>query len=221
MFSMRQEDRADVKSRSQCVRAAVWLPAVAGDRARRLEDSQISGDDLKKNSHLIEMQPMLMHVRAERDLVYTPPALARDMVDFFQPAGTCLDPCSGSGAFLDLLPTGSKWCEVERGRDFYAWTKSVDWIISNPPFSHLLAWIRHSFKVADDIVYLMPSHRVFASAAFLDDVFIWGGIVHIRRYGSGSQWGFPFGHALAAVHYRKGYEGETSWSRFGRQRKSI
>jgi hypothetical protein len=169
---------------------------------------------MKKNSKNLKMQPTLLHVAAVRDLVYTPPELARNMVEFFEPSGVCLDPCMGSGEFFNLLPPGSEWCEIERGRDFYAWTQPVDFIISNPPYTHLLAWIRYSFKVANNIVYLMPSHRVFASAEFLDDLFEWGGVVHIRRYGSGSQWGFPFGHALAAVHYRKGYQGATTWSRY-------
>ena len=168
---------------------------------------------MKKNSHLIKMQPLLMHVAAERDIEYTPPELARDMVDWFAPAGVCLDPCAGDGVFYSLLPIGSEWCEIERGRDFYAWNTPVDWIVTNPPYSNLLSWIRHSFTVAKNIVYLMPSHRVFASGEFLDDLFEWGGIVHIRRYGTGSQWGFPFGHALSAVHYQAGYTGPTSWSR--------
>jgi hypothetical protein len=169
---------------------------------------------MKKNSKLINMQPSLIHVAAERDLVYTPPELARDMVKFFEPSRVCLDPCMGSGEFFNLLPDGSEWCEIERGRDFYAWMQPVDFIISNPPYSHLLAWIRHSFAVARDIVYLVPHHRISASSEFLDDLFEWGGIVHVRRYGTGSEWGFPFGHALAAVHFRKSYEGETSWSRY-------
>jgi hypothetical protein len=163
---------------------------------------------------LLTMQPALLHVPTEKDVVYTPAELAADMVAHFSPQGFCLDPCAGDGVFLDRLPPGSAWCEIERGRDFYAWTEPVDWIISNPPYSHLLAWIRHSFSVAKNIVYLMPSHRVFASAAFLDDLFAWGGIVHVRRYGTGSQWGFPFGHALAAVHYQACYRGGTSWSRY-------
>lgn len=160
------------------------------------------------------MQPILIHVPILQDVVYTPPELASDIVSYFSPSGLCLDPCMGEGAFLNLLPDGSEWCEIEQGRDFYAWTRQVDWIVGNPPFSHLLAWIRHSFKVANDIVYIMPSHRVFASAEFLDDLFEWGGIVHIRRYNTGTQWGFTTGHALAAVHYRKDYRGDTSWSRY-------
>ena len=162
----------------------------------------------------LKMQPTLLHVVTQKDVVYTPPKLAGDMFAFFQPTGICLDPCKGDGAFYNLFPAGREWCEIEQGRDFYAWTKPVDWILSNPPFSNLLAWIRYSFTIANDIVYLMPSHRVFASAEFLDDLFVWGGIVHIRRYGTGTQWGFPFGHALVAVHYRKNYTGKTSWSKY-------
>jgi hypothetical protein len=162
----------------------------------------------------LKMQPSLIPMATKKDVVYTPPELARDVVSFFKSSGMHLDPCMGDGAFYDLFPEPREWCEIEKGRDFYAWSKPVDWIISNPPFSNLLAWVRYSFKVANDIVYLMPYHRIFASATFLDDLFKWGGIVHIRRYGTGYQWGMPFGHALAAVHYQAGYEGSTSWSRY-------
>ena len=164
----------------------------------------------------LDMQPALLHVGAAKDIVYTPKSLALDMVTHFSPSGSCLDPCMGDGAFYDLLPEDSRlWCEIEQGVDFYAWDTSVDWIISNPPYSHLLAWIRHSFKVANDIVYLVPNHRMYASATFIDDLMAWGGIVHTRFYGTGSQWGFPFGHALAAVHFRAGHTNAGTWSRYG------
>jgi hypothetical protein len=168
----------------------------------------------KKNTHNIQMQPVLMHVPADSDRVYTPPELARDMISFFKPAGICLDPCAGGNIFYNLLPAGSDWCEIERGRDFYSYTRQVDWIVSNPPYSHYSAWMRHSMKVARNIVYIMPVYKVFASGKFLDDLFQWGGIVHIRRYGTGTQWGFPFGHAISAVHYQRNYIGDTSWSSF-------
>jgi len=164
-----------------------------------------------------KMQPALFHVPAEADVVYTPPELADDIVNFFKPSGSCLDPCCGSGAFLDLLPPGSEWCEITKGRDFYAWVDPVEWCVSNPPYSHYTAWMRHSMTVARDIVYLMPLYKVFASGKFADDLFDWGGIVHVRRYGTGTEWGFPFGHALSAVHYQRGYEGSTSWSRYRRK----
>lgn len=160
----------------------------------------------------LKMQPSLMHVPTPNDVVYTPPELVSDMVDFFRPTGICLDPCAGNGAFLNLLPPGSDWCEITKGKDFYAYTNQVDWIIGNPPYSHYSAWLRHSMKLAQNIAYIMPVYKVFASNKFLQDLFEWGGIVHIRRYGTGTDWGFPFGHALCAVHYQSNYKGATAWS---------
>jgi hypothetical protein len=160
------------------------------------------------------MQPTLLHMPVENDIEATPYQLAFDIVAFFKPNGLCLDPCAGSGVFLDLLPDGSEWCEIERGRDFYSWSAAADWIVSNPPYSHYSNWLRHSMKVAINIVYLMPIYKVFASSKFQDELFNWGGIAHIRRYGTGTQWGFPFGHSLGAVHYQANYTGPTHWSRY-------
>ncbi|MBU1777992.1 MAG: hypothetical protein KJ899_15310 [Gammaproteobacteria bacterium] len=159
-----------------------------------------------------KMQSSLFHVPAENDVVYTPLELAQDMVSFFKPSGVCLDPCAGGNVFYNLLPAGSEGCEITKGRDFYAWEKQVDWCFGNPPYSHYSAWMRHSMKVSKNIVYVMPVYKVFTSGKFLQDLFEWGGIVHIRRYGTGSEWGFPFGHALSAVHYQAGYKGSTAWS---------
>jgi hypothetical protein len=162
----------------------------------------------------LKMQPSLIHIPVNSDVVFTPLELAQDMVNFFSPSGFCLDPCCGKGIFLDLLPSGAEWCEIEKGRDFYAWVKLVDWCVGNPPFSHYSAWLRHSMRIAKNILYLMPVYKVFSSGKFQDELFSWGGIVHIRRYGTGTEWGFPFGHALSAVHYQAGYRGSTSWSRY-------
>jgi hypothetical protein len=159
-----------------------------------------------------KMQPSLIHVPIPNDVVTTPVELAQDMITFFRPSGICLDPCAGQGVFLDMLPAGAQWCEITRGRDFYAWSEPVDWIIGNPPYSHYSAWMRHSMKIAQNIVYVMPVYKVFASGKFLQDLFDWGGIAHIRRYGTGTDWGFPFGHALSAVRYQAGYTGATAWS---------
>lgn len=148
----------------------------------------------------------------EKDIVYTPFGLAAHMIHHFSPAGKCLDPCIGEGIFHHLLPAGSDWCELEMGKDFFLQDKKYDWIIGNPPYSVLLAWIRHSMKLADNIVYLMPLHRVFASYEFLQELNLWGGIKNIVVYGTGAHAGFPFSHALGAVHYCRGWTGSTTWS---------
>jgi hypothetical protein len=165
-------------------------------------------------SMLLKMQPSLFHVPAEKDIVYTPEELVVDVLARFSPNGRILEPCAGGGAFLKHLPDGTEWCEIEQGRDFYAWTAPVDWIVGNPPYSHLLSWIRYSFRVARNVVYLVPLHRVFASAEFLRDVRAWGGVKEICEYGTGADWGFPFGHALGAVHWQKDFKGQTKWSSY-------
>lgn len=166
------------------------------------------------------MQPSLFHIEVTKDEVFTPDWLAKDMVEYFLPASfrrkpmTCLDPCAGDGVFYKYLPVGSLWCEIKNKRDFYALHVKVDWIISNPPYSHLLSWIRHSFTVSKNIVYLVPIHRIWNSNEFLDDLYKWGGIAHIRRYGTGTDCGFPFGHAVAAIHFQKDYDGPIHRSKY-------
>lgn len=160
---------------------------------------------------LLTPQPALFHAPVEKDVVYTPDWLAELVIDHFKPAGRCLDPCRGDGAFHSRLP-GADWCEIAEGRDFFAWSDQVDWVIGNPPYSCLLGWIRHSFRIAENVVYLMPLHRVFASYEFINDLQRWGGVREILVVGTGATAGFPFGHCLGVVHYKRGYSGETRWS---------
>lgn len=167
-------------------------------------------------STLQKIQPSLIHVAIDKDVVYTPRWLSKAIIEYFQPTGTCLDPCMGDGAFYDYLPeNGRDWCEIDMGRDFLAYTGHVDWCIGNPPYSCLLEWIRYSFKIADNVVYLLPLHRVMASAAFLKDVRRYGGLKEVFEIGTGTDAGFPFGHALTAVHYRRDWDGGTIWTRLG------
>ncbi len=161
---------------------------------------------------LLSPQTALFNFTPTKDVVFTPLWLAEKIVKHFKPVGLCLDSCKGDGAFLRFLPAGSKWCEISEGRDFFSFSEPVDWIVSNPPYSCLLSWIRHSFTIAENIVYLMPLHRAFASYEFIADVRRFGGIKEILIIGTGATAGFPFGHCLGAVHYQKNYDGETRWS---------
>ena len=69
------------------------------------------------------------------DRVFTPDWAAEDIVRHFCPTGHILEPFKGDGVFLRYLPSKVDWCEIEEGRDFFAWKDAVDWIISNPPYS--------------------------------------------------------------------------------------
>ena len=146
------------------------------------------------------------------DEVYTPDWCAKDMVEHFRPTGSILEPCKGEGVFLKYLPRGTPWCEIREGVDFFDWLDPVDWIMSNPPYSNFRAWLRHSFKVAENSVYLLPLRNVFNAFGQLQEVRERGWVKHIRIYGTGTVLKFPMGNAMGAIHFMRGYHGDTSWS---------
>ena len=85
-----------------------------------------------------------------------------------QPAGRILEPCAGEGAFLSALPPGAEWCEIKRGRDFYAWHDPVDWIVTNPPWSQIRRFLQHAFTVADNVALLMTVNHAWTKARLRD-----------------------------------------------------
>lgn len=155
------------------------------------------------------------------DVVYTPDWCAKDMIEHFAPMGTVLDPCRGRGAFHDLLPSGSPWCEITEGRDFFDWKAPVDWVIGNPPYSMTRRWFRHSYSVAADIVYLVPLRNVFSGHGFIEEIHLFGGIREIRCYGTGGRLGFPMGNAVGAFHLSRHYAGPTTFSSFDGWRRAT
>src|SRR5215813_7293679 len=87
----------------------------------------------------------------------TPPRLAQEIVRRLNPRGVILEPCAGADAFVNALATYGevKWCEIERGRDFFQWNERVDWIITNPPWSLFRQFLEHSLKLANHIAFLV------------------------------------------------------------------
>lgn len=146
------------------------------------------------------------------DVVLTPPWAAEDMVRHFRPSGRILDPCKGPGVFFDFLPPGTEWCEITEGRDFFAHTEHVDTVIGNPPYSLTRPWFRHSYTVADRLIYLIPLRNLFSGYGFVREVYEFGGIREIRLYGTGGKLGFPMGNAVGAFDIVKGYDGPCSFS---------
>ena len=142
------------------------------------------------------------------DVVITRPEIAEMVVKHFNPKGRMLDPCRGGGAFWQHMP-GADWCEVREGKDFFEWTAPVDWIVSNPPFSVFMQFLRHSFEVADNVVYTIPASKIWQSIPYLEMIGAYGGIREILTLGRGRAIGMPLGFAIAAVHFKRGYKGQT------------
>jgi hypothetical protein len=138
--------------------------------------------------------------------------VAKDMVEHFRPAGSVLEPCKGAGVFMEFLPSDAEWCEITSRRDFFGWTKPVDWVVGNPPFSLMRKWFLHSYEVADNILYLIPAWKFFCSFGLISATRKFGGLRSIRFYGTGGSIGFPMGNAVGAFHVQKGYRGRTEFT---------
>lgn len=153
------------------------------------------------------MQPQLLSIPLNpKDVVSTPLWVVLDMIDFFKPSGNVLDPCKGDGQFSDLIED-CEWCEISKGRDFFAWDKPVDWCIGNPPYSMSAKWIYHTMEITQKFVYLLPCDKVFISMKMLNKMKEWGFIKHMRVYGTGNKLGFPIGFAVGALMFERGYQG--------------
>lgn len=136
-----------------------------------------------------------------------------DMVAHFKPTGRVLEPFRGRGVLTDFIP-GALWCERDDGKDFFQWHESVDWIITNPPYSIVRECWTHAAEVADNIVFLMPVRTFFGSDGFIREVDRFGAIHGIRHYGTGGKLGFPMGNLISAIHCQRGYRGSTRISRY-------
>jgi len=158
---------------------------------------------LAANFGAVRFQPNRDFV--SNDEIQTPVELARRLVEHFQPSGRILEPCSGTGNFLQFLP-GAEWCEIKRGRDFMDWKEPVDWILTNPPWSRIRDFLDHSFEVARDVAFLMTVNHVWTKARLRD--------MRNRRFGIreivllATPESFPqSGFQLGMVHFQRDWKG--------------
>ena len=159
----------------------------------------------------MSVQPQLLQMALEPgDVVYTPSAIALDMVEYFEPKGSILEPSAGDGIFLRYLPPETEWCEIEKGRDFFTYQKRVDWIIGNPPYSIFSEFLAHSFRLAENVVYILPTNKIFQSWRIMNQIEKYGGIRAMLVYGGGNAVGFPFGFSVGAFHFQRGWKGDST-----------
>jgi len=146
------------------------------------------------------------------DKVYTPSNIAKAIIDEFDLTGKVLDPFRGKGAFYDNLPgtVNKDWCELDEGKDFFSYNEKVDWVISNPPYSIFGQVLDHTMELTDNIVYLIPINKLTSSFTRVKYLAAWGGIPKIILM-SPKTVGFPFGFAVGAVYFKKGYKGLTEF----------
>lgn len=145
------------------------------------------------------------------DSVMTPPALAQKIIQHYQPKGMCLEPCAGNNAIYDLLPNPKDWCEISKGRDFLHYKGTVDWIVTNPPYSIYNIFLQKCFEVSDNVVLLVPIAKAFKSLSIEKLVKTYGGLREIWLIGSGTTCGFAFGFPTGCLYYKRNYRGPIDY----------
>ena len=139
------------------------------------------------------------------DEVMTLLKMAERIVKHFNPTGKILEPCCGDGSFLRFL-NGADWCEITKGRDFMEVKKHYEWIVTNPPWSKIKDFLKKSFEVADNVVFLMTVNHAFTKARIRIMQDMGFGIKEIMLLDMPKE--FPqSGFQLGAIHYQKGYDG--------------
>lgn len=153
-----------------------------------------------------------------RDLVNTPDELAKQIVGHFRPQinGRVLEPCEGGEAFTRAFASNGIEdviaLEVTRGSDFFEFHEKVDWIITNPPWSQARMFLRHAYRVADNVVFLITLNHVLNLRARIADMEEAGfGIKEVLLCKTPSLPWPQSGFQLAAIHLSRGYNGQITW----------
>lgn len=68
----------------------------------------------------------------------TPELLCKELIKHvpLEDNDIVLEPFKGEGSFYNNFPNNiiKEWCEIQEGKDYQEYDKSIDWVISNPPF---------------------------------------------------------------------------------------
>lgn len=137
------------------------------------------------------------------DVVMTPIELAEKLVNYFKPEGKGLEPCRGGGNIYRFLKDAD-WCEISEGKDFFDYNEKVDYIFTNPPWSKIRPFLKHSMKLANDIYFLFTINHLFTKARLRDIRESGFGVCEILMFDTPKT--FPqSGFQLGMVHIKKGY----------------
>lgn len=164
--------------------------------------------------------------KPEQDIVMTPPALAKAIVNYLPLEGDVLDPCRGEGAFLNAIRdlgdnsfvTGNCYCELSEGLDFFNHTQKVDWIVSNPPWSIYRKFCQHAYEIADNIAFLITvNHDLGLKARIRDMEEADFGIKEIIMLDTPikteEHWWPQSGFQLGMVWKQKAYKGDIKYTK--------
>ena len=152
-------------------------------------------------------KPNKTGVATASDDVQTNLETARWILNHYKPKGMILEPCRGTGNFYNQFRQPKDWCEIKEGKDFFRWTETVDWIITNPPYSIYDDFLAHAFKVAHNVVFFVPIAKAFKSNKVQSMVDQYGGLKEIVYMGGGGKHGFAFGFPVGCLYYKRNFKG--------------
>lgn len=176
------------------------------------------------------MKQQPQHNNPAADIVFTPPVLALDIINYFVAPNqnlNILDPCKGNGSFYNQFPVGNlhDWCELSEGRDFLDPTSFApaysQWIITNPPWSKIREFIKRGLEVSDNVVYLITINHLMTKARLRIIEESGAGIKELLLVDTPhAKTPWPAnGFQLAACHIQKGWSGPVTISKLKKRPK--
>lgn len=95
--------------------------------------------------------------RKESDFYETPYSLTKLLLQSESIKGNVLEPAKGKGAIEKILTeSGLEVKAYDKERDFFTETNHYDWIITNPPYSLALEFIKKAKLHSNNIAFLLP-----------------------------------------------------------------
>ena len=166
--------------------------------------------------------------RVDRDFYPTPWQAVEPLVPHLPSEFAFAEPCAGDGALVNHIETlvEGSWCswasDIEPQSDnihknhFRDLGSSefleADYIITNPPWSKMQAFLEHGMKVSDNIVYLTTINH-YTTKRRIREMRSYGFAVKEIYCVDTPKKPWPqLGFQLAAVHTQRGYTGGTIWS---------
>lgn len=133
----------------------------------------------------------IKHRETPNDEFMTPSELAKKLL--------ALVPVEADDSVLDSAPGEGAFTVDKASPDFFLWNEPVDWIVTNPPYSKVDAYLEHSCEVAKKgFAYLLAFHALtpkrieacekagfYIKRIHLCKVFRWYGISAFVVWGKG------------------------------------
>ena len=102
----------------------------------------------------------IKHRKIANDEFFTPLKLTKLLISLvpFKKGEIILDPAKGQGVFFNSFPEDTINQATD---DFFNFTKKQHWLITNPPYSKLDKWLKHSCEISiKGFAYLLGLHNL-------------------------------------------------------------